>query len=256
MMDHPRIDEERILDRYLVGRLSAEEEALFEEHLFECADCLEKARWGEELRRGLHEVAAQEAIQEATQAAARATAWVGLLAWLRRRPARPARLARLGGLALLGLALVGALVVLPALVLRQQVELRQLREAAGKPPAANGGLTRPVGDFLVVSLGVVRGASSREVELRPDPTKAAVLLSIELATVDAGHYRVTLSDEADHVLWRGENLEPNLYDTLLIALPSSFLAPGRYRITVEGLTADGSEPAGEVRLRVLPRRGE
>ncbi len=242
-MDHPRIDEEQILDRYLVGRLSAEEEALFEEHLFECADCLEKVRWGEELRRGLRVVAAQEA----GQAAARATAFVGLLAWLRRR--RPARLA---GLALLGLTLVLALVALPAILLRQRLELRQLREATQKASAPSGALTRPVSDLLVVSLGVVRGAGSGEVKLRLDSTKAAVLLSLELETVDAARYRVTLSDEAGHVLWRGEDLEPNLYDTLLVALPSTFLAPGRYRITVEGLTAGGVEPAGEVRLRVMP----
>jgi len=241
MMTHPRIDEEQILDRYLVGRLSAEEEALFEEHLFECADCLEKVRWGEELRRGLREVAAQEA----GRAAAGATAFVGLLAWLRRR--RPAQLAALAMLAL-------ALVVLPTIVLRQQVELHRLREGARKPAPSTGELAQPVSDFLVVSLGVVRGAGSSEVELRPDPTKAAVLLSIELATVDAGRYRVTLGDEAGHVLWRGEDLEPNLYDTLIVALPSSFLEPGRYRITVEGLAAGGVEPAGEVRLRVLPQR--
>jgi len=248
-MDHPRIDEERILDRYLVGRLPAEEEALFEEHLFECADCLERVQWGEELRRGLQEVATEETARAAVQT----TAWVGLLAWLRRRPARRAALATLG-LILVG-ALVGALVVLPAVVLRQQTELRQLRAAAGQPSAAPEGLTRPVSGFLVVSLGVVRGADAREVELRPDPAKAAVLLSIELETASAARYRVTLRDEAGHVLWRGEDLEPTLYDTLLVALPSSFLTPGRYRITVEGLAAGELEPAGTFRLRVLPRKG-
>ena len=249
-MDHPRIDEEQILDRYLVGRLSAEEEALFEEHLFECADCLEKARWGEELRRGLHEAAAQETVR----AAAHTTLWVALLAWLRQRPARRA------GLAVLGLALVWALVVLPVVVLRQHSELRQLRQAALAPDAESGGLTRPVSDFRVVSLGVVRGGGPTELteagetELRPDPTKPDVLLSIELATAGAERYRVTLGDDAGHVLWRGDDLEPTLYDTLLVALPSSFLEPGRYRISVDGLTAGGVEPAGEVRLRVLPGR--
>ncbi len=246
MMDHPRIDEDEILDRYLAGRLSAEEEALFEEHLFECADCLEKARWGEELRRGLREVVAEDAV--------RTTTALGLLAWLRRR--RPAQLVSLAGLVTVALALV---VVLPAIALRQRLELRRLqeetREAARNAGAASGGLARPVSDFLVVSLGVVRGAGSREVELRSNPEKAAVLLSLELETVGAASYRVTLGDQAGQVLWRGEDLEPNLYGTLLVALPSTFLAPGRYRITVEGLTAGGVEPAGEVRLRVVPGTG-
>ncbi len=246
MMDHPRIDEEEILDHYLAGRLPAEEEARFEEHLFECAECLEKVRWGEELRRGLREVV--------TEDAARAGVALGLVAWLRRR--RPAQLVALATLATMALALV----VLPsAIVLRQRGKLRGLqeeaREAGRGAAAASGGVARPLSDFLVVSLGVVRGAGAPEVELRSNPAKDAVLLSLELEAVGAASYRVTLRDEAGGVLWRGEDLAPNLYDTLLVALPSAFLAPGRYRITVEAHAAGGVEPAGEVRLRVLPPGG-
>ncbi len=64
-MDHPRIDDERILDRYLSGRLSEADEALFEEHLFACSGCLEEAEAGEALRRGLQAVAAEDATRAA-----------------------------------------------------------------------------------------------------------------------------------------------------------------------------------------------
>jgi hypothetical protein len=107
-----------------------------------------------------------------------------------------------------------------------------------------------VSDFLVVSLGVVRDASDA-VEIRPDRGKAAVLLSLELPVVSAARYRVTLRNAAGEVLWRGEDLEPNLYDTLLVALPSSYLAPGSYQITVEAPSAAGAEPVGEMEFRVL-----
>lgn len=232
-MEHPRIDDEKVLDHYLVGGLPPEDEALFEEHLFECADCLEKVKWGEELRRGLRAVAAEDA--------ARVTVSLGLVAWLRSR--RPAQLAGLMALAL-------AFVVLPALVLRQQAELTHLRSAA--PPTASVGLAKPMGDFLVVSLGMVRDASVDGVEVRLDPNKEAILFSLELETVDASRYRVTLLGVTGEVLWSGDDLEPNLYDTLLVALPSSFLAPGSYRIEVEGLLATGGAPAGEMVFRVLP----
>jgi hypothetical protein len=104
-------------------------------------------------------------------------------------------------------------------------------------------------------LGVVRDATGAPdgAELRLDPGRAAVLLSLELPTVTAGRYRVTLRDAAGKVLWRGDDLEPNLYDSLMIALPSSYLAPGSYRITVEALSAAGAEPAGEIKFRVAKR---
>jgi len=234
-MEHPQIDDEKVIDRYLVGRLSSEDEALFEEHLFACGACLEKVEWGDELRRGLRAVAAEDA--------ARATVSLGLVAWFRSR--RPAQLA-----GLLSLALV--CVLLPAVVLRPQAELSRLR-AVQQPAIGSGGFVEPLGDFSVVSLGVVRDAVAG-VEIRPDSGKAAVLLSLELQTIDASRYRVTLRNALGQVLWTGDDLEPNLYDTLLVALPPSFLAPGSYHITVEGLLAAGVEPAFEMEFRVLPEK--
>ena len=231
-MEHPQIDHDRIVDRYLVGGLSSAEEARFEEHLFACADCLEKVEWGEELRRGLRAVAAEDA--------ARATVSLGLVAWLKSR--RPVQLAGVVSLAL-------AFVLLPVLMVRQQAELSRLRAAA--PPTTAGGFVEPLGDFLVVSLGVVRDASDA-VEIRLDPSRGAVLLSLELQTVGASSYRVTLSSTAGEVLWVGDGLEPTLYDTLLVVLPASYLAPGSYRISVEDMSTAGALPAGEMGFRVLP----
>ncbi len=236
-MEHPQIDEEHILDRYLAGRLTAEDEAGFEEHLFACADCLEKVQWGEEMRRGLHAVAAATAAEHA----ARTAVSLGLLAWLRSR--RPGQLAGVLGVAL-------ALVVLPALLLWQQAELRRLRSAP--PRIASQGLVEPLGNLQVVSLGLVRDAAGA-VEIPLEPGRDAVLLSLELSTVAAGRYRVTLRDAAGKVLWRGHDLEPNRYDSLMIALPSSYLSPGSYKITVEALSSSGAETAGEMKLRVSRR---
>jgi len=240
LLEHPRVDDEKIVDRYLAGRLSPEDEARFEEHLFACADCLEQVEWGDALRRGLRAVAAEDA---ARTSVARGLASLGLVAWLRSRG--PAQRLALAGLAV-------AMAVLPAAFWWQRAELSRLREAPQHIAASSGagGLAGPMGDFQVISLGVVRGASDT-VEIRPDPTKQAALLSLELPAVTAAQYRVTLLDAAGEIRWRGDDLEPNLYETLLIALPSSFLKPGSYRITIEGRTATGAEPAGEVAFRVV-----
>lgn len=250
-MEHPRIDDERVVDRYLAGRLLPEDETRFEEHLFVCGDCLEQVEAGEELRRGLRAVAAEDAAHAAAfQQRARAVvkrqateglATLGLVAWLRSRS--PAARAGLGALALV-------FALLPAVVLWQQVELGRLRDAG--PKIATGGLAAPAADFQVVSLGVVRDAGVDAVAIRPDPEKDAVLLSLELPPGTAPRYRVTLRDAAGEAIWTGDELEPNLYDTLFVALPSSYLAPGSYRIEVEALLASGTEPAGEMAFRVLP----
>jgi hypothetical protein len=153
-----------------------------------------------------------------------------------------------------GLALVLAL--LPAVALWQQTELSRLR-LAQQTAVGGGGFVEPMGDFSVVSLGVVRDVIDA-VEIRPDPRKTALLLSLELQTVDASRYRVTLRDATGGTLWIGDQLEPNLYDTLLVAMPTSFLSPGSYRITVEGVSAADEqsvgELAGEMEFRILSEK--
>lgn len=236
-MGHPYIDDERMVDRYVAGRLPSEEEALFEEHLFACTECLEQVEAGEELRRGLHAVATEDA---ARSAMARQLGTLSWIAWLRSR--RPAQLA---GLA----ALVLVFLLLPAVVLWQQMELHRFEDTS-RQIAVGTGLAEPTGDFQVVPLGVVRDAEGVP-EIRLDPEKSAILFSLELPTVTAVGYRVTLQNAQGETLWTGEDVEPTLYDTLLVAVPSSFLAPGGYRLMAEGRTPAGFEPAGKIRFRVM-----
>jgi hypothetical protein len=105
-------------------------------------------------------------------------------------------------------------------------------------------------DLQVVTLGVVRSAFDETVELRLDPQKSALLLSLELPDPVAPRYRATLLDAEGQVRWRGEGLEPNLYGTLVIVVPSSFFAPGQYQIDLETPSAGGPEPAGAMRFWV------
>lgn len=239
-MDHPRIDDEKVIDRYLKGELAAEEEELFEEHLFACAPCLEHVKAGEALRLGLRTVAAEEGARElARVAVSRDLAALTFLAWWHSR--RPGQRQALAALALVVL-------VLPVLWLRQHAELGRLRgELAAR---GSGEVSGPRADLLVVSLGVVRGAGE-EAELRLDPLKSTVVLSLELPLTATARYDATLFDGEGRERWRGEGLEPNLYGTLLIVVPSTFLAPGPYRVSLESPSVNGSTPAGEVRFRVV-----
>lgn len=55
-MEHPGSAGVSWLDLYVVKRLSAADEAAFEEHLLECASCRDEVRLAERLRRELRAV--------------------------------------------------------------------------------------------------------------------------------------------------------------------------------------------------------
>ena len=55
-MDHARIDETQLADRYLMGKLDDAERRSFEEHFVDCPVCLEKLETVEGLRGALKEL--------------------------------------------------------------------------------------------------------------------------------------------------------------------------------------------------------
>src|SRR5262245_8973363 len=107
-MEHSYIEENQIADRYLSGKLPAEERSRFEEHFVDCSQCLDRLEATADLRAGLRIVAADEALRVRTQVQ---LAQVGLLAWV-------ARLSRARQAALLA-ALLFLIAVPPVLLLRE-----------------------------------------------------------------------------------------------------------------------------------------
>ena len=238
-MEHPRIEDERILDRYVVGDLPPEEEGPFEEHLFECASCLEQVEQAEALRSGLRAAAVEDAVRGAV---AREVAVRGIAARLQSRTGRTA--------AIVAVALAIGLLTLT--VARQNQELDALAAAIERPPSISGRFEEPIAGFLTVSLGLVRDVEEGSLELRPEPARP-LLLSLELPNVDVETYRVEIVAETGETVWSDAGLAPNLYDSLAVALPAGYLAPGTYRIRVAPESPDRADASGsEVRLRILP----
>jgi hypothetical protein len=275
------------LDRYLAGQLSDDEEVRVEEHLIECAACREQVAWAEDFRQALRASAAEDGARAAVQLGL----LEGLegLERLRRRPAgRGLLLAAVLLLAALPAWLLWQQSRLRADLVAARAELqatRSTRPAEPPPPATPAPtqelaqlaaerdrlqaelarerqtgeqraaslqrLLSPQGNPLFVTLGLVRGGeSTAEVRLPAEP--GWIVLSLELPAVDHPAYRATLRNAAGAVLWQGNRLEPSLYDSLLVTVPSTFLEPGTYRLSVEGLAGNRAEPVGDVPLRVLP----
>lgn len=62
-MDHEQIDEFDLIDRYLMGRLAAEESAGFEEHFVDCPLCIAQLQTKKSFLRDLRLVATEQAAQ-------------------------------------------------------------------------------------------------------------------------------------------------------------------------------------------------
>lgn len=280
-MDHRRIDEQNIAELYVTGRLSSEDEEIFESHLLECSECRESVGWADDLRTSIRTVAAEDA--------ARASAQLGFLAWVSRRT----RSARAGLL----MAALLAVAALPAWLQADRSRLaRELTEArsearttAERPerpaapapaPAApvvpdsseleklaeeNRLLAEQLRDSReqlaqvgepqintpIVSLGVVRGESDASVELGPAPEP--ILLSLELPQVEYDTYRVTLLDNKNKTVWQKGGLEPTASETLTILFPSERLKAGTsYRFHLEGMEPGGrAVEVGDIPFRAV-----
>ena len=278
-MDHQRIEEGNVAELYVAGRLSAEEEALFEEHLIECGECRDRVAWAEDLRGSFRALAAEDR--------ARATVGIGLFAWL----ARHERAAQIGLAALLLFALV-----LPAWLLieqgrlRRELALARTEAARSRPPVPVevevpsrpdplegerlrlesqlqaelqetedlkrqlSEITRPQVNTHVFSLGVIRGEGDRTNRIVIGPRPEWIVLSIEAPEAGPEAWRATLLDRDSRTVWHGEGLRPTASDELVLGLYSDLLASGDYHLRLEGTPPQGPTVTGEIPFRVERQR--
>ncbi|HEY0782096.1 MAG TPA: hypothetical protein VGE98_06575 [Thermoanaerobaculia bacterium] len=260
-MDHRMIDAENVAERYVTGRLSAEEAASFEEHYLDCPVCCVRIEAAERLERGLRRLAEEAAAREVAGAPTRPRAgFSGATArWL-----GPA------------LAAVLALALLPAgFELREVHQLRSdlgsarealaaARRAPRTPPtqpstpapdrlaALEGELRevrrevttarRPQANLPVLVLTPVRdGSGGGPLRTLTLPRQAGwVALWVEPGGEEYPSYRVRLENARGEAVFEAAGLTPNDLGALLLTVHSSSLAPGAYRLAVDGKPASGA----------------
>lgn len=261
-MTHAEIEERQITERYLQGKLSAEEIAQFEEHYLSCAECLDRLDTAEELAFSLKEAVAEGIAQVA------AVRQLALVSWL-------ARLGRSRQTALL-VSLFLVVLALPTLVYyrggRLVSELRDARSAlaastarerAGQASAERtlaherqerAALARdlaqaraPQADVPLLFLGGERGRNSAgepTYRLRLPRHPGTVVLSVPVEPAPDATWRVVLAraGTGGAEIWRSAPLAVR-QETLAVALPSALLAPGDYVLQVVA-AASGASGAG------------
>jgi hypothetical protein len=280
-MDHHEIEANNITDRYLQGRLSPAEEARFEEHFVDCAECLDRLEMTEDFRSALRTVAAADA------ATARVHAWPGP----RRR-----FMGLTGGQQALLAAAVLLLVALPSALLireigqsrrqadqarlsaadwqrrydesqqaaraaeeelrareqelsRQRVELETARERERQARVVEEGSrqarlqpTAPIFDLNTVR-SVNAGPSAPTTRIAIPRSARWIVLKLEIEPdPELPSYRATLLTSDQKVICRASDAIA-VNDALAISCDASLFKPGEYRLTLEGLTTQGRHVA-------------
>ncbi len=231
-MDHATIDDEQVVDRYLMGRLPREEAERFERHYLSCQRCLDHLELGEKLLAGLRHTAARE-VERAGAMAAVAAALRRLGGW--RAP--------LAALALSGLLLPSALLY------------QQLREASGELDGLRTELGAPRVNLPLLTLSPRRGDSTGAEpshRLRLPAAPGSMVLALELDLPAGTACRAVLLDDAGQPRWRGDDLLADPAGQLVLGFPTTFLPPGDHLLRIED--AASGEPLAHFPLRVLPPR--
>jgi hypothetical protein len=227
-MDRQYIRDHQVVERYLTGTLTADEEQAFEEAYLGDSELLNKLQAAERLRDGLKQADA-----------------AGRLALARRRAPWSDWLASPGYAAAASVLLAVSLGFSTVLYR----ENRDLRE---------GGLSSGSVATRFVALEATRGAGAITIP-QPEQDEWTALL-VDSGTVAYDTYRGTLtrndgSESQD--IWSRGDLVPELGGTIVIGVPGRALRPGSYEARLEGRMSDWSaerfEEVSRTQLRVTAR---
>ncbi len=229
-LDHATIDEEQLVDRYLMGRLPREEEERFERHYLSCPRCLEQLELGENLLSGLRHAAAQD-VERAGLAAALQLAFRRLGRW--RLPLA---------------ALVAAGLLLPS-----GLFYRQLQQASGELSRLRAERSSPQVNLPLLTLSPRRGDDAEPSHhLRLPAGSGTIVLALELDLPSGTVHSAVLLDAAGRPRWRGDGLLADPSGNLVLSFPTAYFPPGDHLLRIED-PASG-QPRARFPLRVLPPR--
>lgn len=278
LMDHKYIDDLDIVDRYLMGRLGAEETSEFEEHFVDCEHCVDRLKFTKALIEELRLVG----IGQTQEAEERNRGGF----WVKHRKA----LALVAGFISL-IALVGVFFALnqvrraraeadQARIASAQLERRYEEERKSSAIAESGNqqrereLTEQLSQLKKQSEDASNLAASASDEinvpiLAPISTRASAtlpssnilalpafpirfLISLALEEETAYRdYRMTIRKSDHQLMFNRSGFKRNNLNSVSALLNSTRFKPGDYLLTLEGITAhDGSKVIGQYSFRL------
>ena len=217
-MNHQQVEAEGIVERYLSGMLSADEEERFEEHYLTCALCQDGLELGQRFDRAVQAVAREKVGEVAPVVRRWRGGWGG-------RSSLPLAAA-------LAVALVGL-----GLLWQRSEHWRAEAERWSQPRAGT----------LLLALSPERSTSSGEapdVRLTLGEGPRWLVLSLTPGQGGGERYRGTLLGPGGEVRWQSDELHAGAGGAVVVSLPSSFLAPGDYQLRLQPLSAAGEPGPG------------
>lgn len=224
-MDHYQIEQEEIIDRYILGKLSAKEESSFEEHYFSCDQCFTAVREKEKVILGLKDATSRGVfvLREVKKAPA-----LELLGWLKSVTFSPvmAMATSILVFALLYPAWRGIFTV--SELKRQLNELRQ--------PQAN------VPRFSLQQTRV--GEEQQIISLPEDSEDKLFILSFNILekTIPAPKYRAKIFNGQGKMIWQEENIQGfGAYEIFSMSCNLDFFSAGNYWLKVYEVDIDNDK---------------
>jgi hypothetical protein len=222
MMDHEQAIQTEASMRYALGELTPDERDSFEEHFADCSYCMRDVEVSTAFAAN-----AREVFRERASAGTPATGF----RWLQWRPFPT-------------LALSGALNLLLVTGLGYGV-LRHAPTISGG--IANQAVLQSVDNVSV--RGTTRGSEGSAQVVRA--SRRPVVLTFDLLK-SYDHYLYSISRSGTAVL-SGEVSVSGQPESLNLPVPADRLAPGKYQVTLTGVTGDVRESLGECVLQVETR---
>lgn len=229
-MDHIYIEENQIVDRYLMRRLSAQETDLFEDHSMSCSACLSQLELAERMQRGLQSVF--EGLATGVPAAgvpvaedSRKVDGPPPVSSGRDRPVPYRRYA---------LIAASLLVVVPLVYLTIEVwRLRQRLSLSAAPEA--------IINLPSFSLSPVRDSgpgNEPSFMVRVGKNADWLVLALQVDGRDYSPYSVTLLDETGRETWSGAGLMLDGMGEIRLGLAARLFETGIYHLSVNANLPD------------------
>ncbi len=231
------VEQHQVIDRYLLGKLSAQQTDEFEVLCLHDQDVLEQLELSEKMLAGFRRADEQNILQDIQfksleDEPAQLSLAQGEVKSAAARKFPTWSYATAASL-IIGVCLVSSITVFSqrdasSSAFEPQIntpifELARTRSAAAEP------------DYIV----------------RISDQPEWMVLAMDLGQVDYDRYRATLLDQDKTVVWQSDGLEPNYQDALTLSLNSAKLEEGNYLVKIEGLAGtDDSVRVGEYGFRV------
>jgi hypothetical protein len=204
-MDRQYIRDHQVIERYLSGILTADEEQAFEEAYLGDPELLAQLQTAERLREGLKDLNGAGRLP-------------------RLRPAAPWRQwLRSPQYAAAASVLLAVSLGFSTMLYREN---RDLRDAG---PVQGSAITR------IVALEAVRGGAANEISASAQDELTSLLL--DAGTVAYDTYRATLTrldDEGPEQIFRRDDLVPQLGGSIVVSVAGRSFGPGDYEVRLEG----------------------